>query len=268
MFTYLIYLDFLQEPDGFWAPHHIATLWGLGVYFDFLLLLIFYVGFNSVSAGGTDSGAERARARLSALSAALRRIDRGVMILGGVVLSILVLVTFVSVTGRTFYKPVPDDITIAEWALVGVVALMLGTLQGREDHIEITALSDILSYRTNLWLRLLGAVTGLVAVGRLGLISLQEVPDSFLEITYGSIYELPGWPPRVIFMVGLGWWITRMVFQFLLLPTALRCERREDTGWLDMWPLISRTGSGDLDSVENPFFEEDETSTIGGPRGS
>lgn len=268
MFTYLIYRDFLREPDSFWALHHIASLWCIGLFFDLLLLFILWIGYNSALAGGASEKSLAARARLAQVAAAMKRIDRVVMVVAGFILAGLVLVTFISVTARTVYKPIPDDITFAEWALVAMVAMMLGTLQGREDHIEITALSDTLSYRVNLWLRLIGVLIGLVSVGRLGYVSLEEVPDSFLEITYGSIYELPAWPPRVIFMMGLAWWIARILTQALILPSAIRSERRNDLNWLNLWPMISHTGTGDLDTLDDSLFDEDAEASTGGPRGS
>lgn len=267
MFTYLIYRNLLREPDSFWAVHHIASLWCIGFFFDLLLIFILWLGYNAVLAGGASDKAMAARAQLARIASALKRIDRVIMVAAGIVLACLVLVTFISVTARTVYKPIPDDITFAEWSLVAMVAMMLGTLQGREDHIEITALSDTLSYRVNLWLRLIGVLIGLVAVTRLGFVSLEKVPDSFLEITYGSIYELPAWPPRVIFIMGLAWWITRILTQALILPSAIRSERRGDLNWLNMWPMISHTGTGDLDTLDDSLFEDAEAST-GGPRGS
>lgn len=268
MFTFLIYSEHLKEPDTFWAAHHVAALWGLAVFFDLLVLMVLFVGVNALIASSAGSKAEAARRRLLQLAGGLRRIDGVVVLVAGVMVALLVSITFVSVIGRTLYKPIPDDITFAEWTMVALVALMLGTIQGREDHIEVTALSDIMSWRANLWLRFLGVLIGIAAVGRLTMIFFEEVPDSFLEITYGSIYELPGWPPRLIFMAGLAWWLARIAVQFLLLPAAIRTERHGDSEWFELWPLVSRTGTGEPEAVEALADGMTETNATGGARGT
>lgn len=219
MFTYLIYAEWLSNPDDFWSAHHLWVLRGMGIVLDLLLVFVLTAAVFSaatLSAGSRAWGVSG----LVALSRVLGRVDRVVLILAGMALTVMVGVTFFSVIGRTFGSPIPDDYTWSEWALVLMVALMLGIIQGRGEHIEVTALADQLSPRINQALRLFGVLIGTMAVARLAWISLEEVPDSFLEITYGSIYELPMWPPRLFFMLGVGWWLARTLAQALILPVT------------------------------------------------
>ncbi|MCC5988333.1 MAG: TRAP transporter small permease subunit [Pararhodobacter sp.] len=268
MFTYMIYNKFLLQPEVFWASHHLGMLWGLAILFDLMLALVLYVAVNAALASGTGSNATSARERLLALSRTLVRLDRLILVIAGVFLAAMVLTTFISVTGRAIYRPIPDDITLAEWFMVAVVALMLGTIQGREEHIEVTAISDTLSYRFNLWLRLLGLVIGILAVGRLGYVAVDRFPGSFLEITYGSIYQLPVWPARFVFAVGIGWWLARIAMQFVLMPAAIRSWRRSDVAWLDLSPLISRDGMGEPEAVEAVLDLEANSEKRGDDRGA
>lgn len=267
MFTFLIYRHLIAQADSFWSGHHVLSLWFLAILFDLIALLLLYVAARSVQAAGNGPGGLRAREALNRLAQRMRGIDQVVLWVAGCVLAVMVLITFVSVIGRATYKPLPDDITVAEWALVLMVSLMLGTLQGREDHIEVTALSDTLSFRWNLYLRVFGCLVGLAAVWRLCMVSFEEVPDSFLEITYGSIYELPAWPPRLFFMVGLAWWLTRIAIQFVMLPVLIRLDARGDLGDFGPVPLLSQagTGEGELDLAELVDRQSDK---VGGARGT
>jgi len=216
MFTYLLYEKFLASPEPYWSQLHIGVIWGLGVYLDALLVFVLYVGALSA---GVMSQAQRARAlaSLARVRHFVTHADRTVIVLAGVFLAMLVLVTFVSVIGRTFWASIPDDITFAEWAMVAMVVLMLGVTQGQGEHIEVTALAERFPVRVNQFLRLIGVLIGAVMLARFGYINLLEVPDSFFEETYGSIYGLPMWPPRLVFFIGVAWWVARITVQLFLL---------------------------------------------------
>ena len=267
MFTFIIYQQLISSADSFWTEQHLMSLWLLGVFFDLMGILLLYVIFLSLQAVGAGPRAERAQGSLVLLAARVRRLDQGVLWIAGGVLAVMVLITFVSVVGRAVYKPLPDDITFAEWAFVLLVSLMLGTLQGREDHIEVTALSDSLSFRWNLYLRVFGCIIGLAAVARLCMVSFEEVPDSFLEITYGSIYELPAWPPRLFFMIGVAWWLTRIAIQFVMLPILISLNARDALGAFGPTPLLSQTGTGEGE-VDLSDSGDQQSEKFGGARGT
>jgi len=269
VFTFNIFFHHIETADSFWSDAHILSLWLLAAVFDFMMFLLIYVIVQCLNAGRSGPVGEYARQKLERVAALINRIDYGALWFAGTVLAIMVMVTFVSVISRAVYKPLPDDITLAEWSLVLMVSIMLGTLQGREDHIEVTAISDILSYRWNLYLRAFACVVGLAAVGRLCMVSFEEVPDSFLEITYGSIYELPAWPPKLFFMIGVAWWLTRIAIQAVMLPVLMQLDIRKALGTFNPLPLLSQTGRGEGELGE---LDMDKVSPgksgVGGPSGT
>ncbi|MGM0583901.1 MAG: TRAP transporter small permease [Pseudomonadota bacterium] len=249
MFTYGIYVEWISQPDSFWTGTHIAVLWGMGIVFDVLLLFVLWTAVLS-AATLTSRWRVWGAAGLMRLARTMARVDRVVILLACLALALMIGVTFFSVIGRTVWKPIPDDYTFAEWSLVLTVALMLGVIQGRGEHIEVTALADTLSDRTNRFLRLLGVLAGVVAVSRLAWVSMEEVPDSFLEVTYGSIYNLPMWPARLTFMLGVGWWLARTAAQVLILPVT-ETVAPEDAGapsnW-DLTPLLPAHSGGEVET--------------------
>lgn len=260
MFTYLLYGKFLATPEPYWSQLHVGVVWGLGLYLDVLLVFVLYVGALSA---GLMSDTRRARAldSLARIRHFVRHLDRAVIVLAGVFLAMLVLVTFVSVIGRTFWASIPDDITFAEWAMVAMVVLMLGVTQGQGEHIEVTALAERLPSRVNQLLRLLGVLIGSVMLARFGYINLLEVPDSFFEETYGSIYGLPMWPPRLMFFIGVAWWVARIVVQLFLLcaiQVAASGAARAKEEW-HFEPLLA-SDSGVAVEESSRVFEE----TFGG----
>ena len=227
MLTYYIYTHFLVAPDSFWTGMNIASLWGLGIFLDLLLVFVAVVFVLSAMCL-IESQREAAVEKLAKIASALDVLDNNIVRAGCITLSVLVMITFFSVIGRTFGQSIPDDISFAEWTMVLLICLMLGTLQGRGEHIEVTAFSDGLPARGKLILRLLGVAIGFVVITRLAMVSLPKIPDNFLEITYGSIYDLPAWPPRLIFMIGVSFWGARIAVQLLLLPVVLK--DRDDSG--------------------------------------
>lgn len=249
MFTFYIYQHYLNPADDFWNANHIASLWGIGLFMDVLLVLVLAVMVLSAMALSQKHYAD-AMMRLGGLANAMEKIDRVMIWLGFIALTLLVLVTFVSVVGRTTIgQSVPDDISFAEWAMVALVALVLGTIQGRGEHIEVTVVSDMLSERGRLVLRLLGVAIGVIAIGRLAMVSLDKVPDSFLELTYGSIYDLPLWPPRLIFMLGTCWWLARIAIQVLLLPMVIKTQAQADLSEYDwvLTPLLPEDSGHEIE---------------------
>jgi hypothetical protein len=96
-------------------------------------------------------------------------------------------------------------------------------------------------------------------------VAFEKVPDSFLEITYGSIYELPAWPPRAVFMIGIAWWLTRIAVQAVLLPVLVADDRRDPERHFGPFPLISHTGRG---TDEAEALDPGPLSTEGDARGA
>lgn len=220
MLTAFIVLTELPNAPPFWEWHHFVILVVVGIVLDLCLGLAIAATVASVR---WATGRPSALAELRAIAAVLARLDRVIIVLGCTFLVLLVAITFGSVIGRNVYRPIPDDITIAEWAMVALVMVMLGTTQGRGEHIEVTALADVLPVRVNRALRLIGALLGVGFIGLFAWVNYPEVADSFLEETYGSIYALPRWPPRLVFFVGIAVWLARIYAQAaVLMADAVR----------------------------------------------
>ncbi|WP_420392661.1 TRAP transporter small permease [Acuticoccus sp.] len=243
MLTILVALGTLSDAPPYWSVHHHAIALGVGVVLD--VLLVFCVAVTVVAAGWA-SGRPWALDALQRLAGLLARLDGVVIALACVFLTLLVAITFLSVVGRNVWVPIPDDITLAEWAMVGLVMVMLGTTQGRGEHIEVTALSEVLPLRVDRALRLLGALLGVGFIGLFTFVNYPEVADAFLEETYGSIYALPRWPPRLVFFLGIAVWLARIYAQAAVLmadairPLPLVAERRA----LDLAPLLPADAGG------------------------
>jgi TRAP-type C4-dicarboxylate transport system permease small subunit len=253
VFSSHIHDRYLADPDEYWDWYHIDIMWALGVYLDALFVLtILFAGLCVAFVLAPNGWAKPA---IALVRRVLDAVDGLLTFVSAVALSILVCVTLFSVIGRKFYRPIPDDITIAEWAMVTLVCLMLGTLQGRGEHIEVTALADRMSARVNQFLRLIGLMLMTAFVARLMWVNLDEIPAGFLEETYGSIYELPLWPPRLMFFIGVAFWLFRAAIQFLLLTAVTIHSIRAPqhlTGW-NYAPVLPCGSGGDADRSTDDF---------------
>lgn len=257
MLTLLVAITGLGDAPPYWELHHRVIVIATGIFLDVLLVVAVAA---TLAAGAWASGRADGLARLKRLARVLAGVDRVVIALGCMFLALLVLVTFVSVVGRNVWAPIPDDITFAEWAMVALVMVMLGTTQGRGEHIEVTALADALPERVNRLLRLLGALMGLAFVGHFAAVNYPEVAEAFLEETYGSIYALPLWPPRWVFFLGLAAWLVRLYAQaVVLLADAVRPLPRTGGGTIDLTPLLPADSGSAQDT-------KDVQGTAGGKR--
>jgi len=146
-------------------------------------------------------------------------VDR-VLVYGAVLLLLaMVLVTFVSTIGRTFFNhSLPDDILISEILMVAVVFLPLGHVQALGAHLEVTVLTDRMSPRSQERLYVAGLVFGLIFIGSMTYFTLRLAIESFLvgELAYGSLLNIPEWLAKAFIPVGLAWWWLRMAAQLLL----------------------------------------------------
>ena len=264
MFTYLVYARYIAHADEYWSGEHFAVLWGLGVFCDTLLLAFLWVAFIALGLLSGDVPQGQAVERLERFRKALQKLDGGLLVIGGMGLVTLIGITCLSAMGRyTMGVSIPDDITLAEWAMVGCVSLMIGTIQGRGEHIEVTALTDRMGPGANKMLRLLGLLIGVFIVGRFALINFEEVPDAFLEETYGSIYELPLWPARLLFEIGLIWWLFRIMVQAVIAPiTFLRPPppQHQFENW-NLTPLLPAESGHESELTTQDFLENDKDGT-------
>lgn len=149
-------------------------------------------------------------------------IDRVIVLIAQLLLGSMVLLTFVSVTLRTFFNSsVPDDVLMQEMLMVAIVFLPLSYVQSVGAHLEVTVLSDLLPEPAQKGLTVLGLALGILAFGWMTYLAWEQAAEAFAsgELAYTSVLDIPEWPAKMLVPIGLGWWTLRMMVQ-LLLPST------------------------------------------------
>lgn len=152
-------------------------------------------------------------------------IDKQVVRLGQLMLAAMVLVTFLSVVGRTFFSSaVPDDLLISEMLMVAVVFMPMAYVQSLGGHLEVTVLTDHLPESLQAMLQTIGLILGVIFFGLMAWLSATMAWESweYQEIAYASALGIPEWPVKAIIPLGLSWWCVRMLLQLILPSTRHR----------------------------------------------
>ncbi|MBK1875056.1 TRAP transporter small permease [Marinobacter sp. 1-3A] len=152
----------------------------------------------------------------------LDTVDKQIVRLGQLMLASMVMLTFVSVVGRTFFSSaVPDDLLISEMLMVAVVFMPMAYVQSQDGHLEVTVLTDHLPLPVQTGLQTVGLIFGVIFFGLMAYLSGRMAWESweYQEIAYASSLGIPEWPVKAIIPLGLGWWCIRMVVQ-LVIPSS------------------------------------------------
>ncbi|WP_232802335.1 TRAP transporter small permease [Alloalcanivorax mobilis] len=154
-----------------------------------------------------------------------RNIERGMslvdtvfIVIAKLMLCAMVLVTFLSVIGRTFFNtPLPDDLLISEMLMVALVFLPLSWVQSQGAHLEVTVLTDFLPKPVQTLLVSIGLLLGLAVFGTMTYVSWMSAHDAFVfdELAYNSVLDLRDWPAKMLIPLGLAWWCLRILTQLL-----------------------------------------------------
>ncbi|PCM43259.1 TRAP transporter small permease [Marinobacter sp. ANT_B65] len=166
---------------------------------------------------------------------AISSVDRQIVRFSQLLLALMVIVTFVSVVGRTFFsQSVPDDLLISEMLMVAIVFLPMGYVQSVGAHLEVTVVTDHLSRKIQSVLVTLGLILGVIFFGLMTWLSARAAWESweFGVIAFGSALDLPEWPIRALIPLGLSWWCVRMCVQ-LIFPSSRPDHESELTQALD-----------------------------------
>jgi len=153
-----------------------------------------------------------------ALNRFMNAVDRWLILFAQLMLAGMVLITFVSVVGRTFLDTsVTDDLLIAELLMVVLVFLPLSWVQSLGAHLEVTVLTDFFPEAVQKALVSFGLLLGLVMFGGMAYVSLQSAYKSYVfgELAYNSVLNLRNWPAKMLIPLGLGWWCLRMAIQLI-----------------------------------------------------
>jgi len=152
------------------------------------------------------------------LIAGMNRVDFVVMVIAQLLLAAMVVITFVSVLGRTFlHVSVPDDLLFQEMLMVAVVFLPLSYVQSVGGHLEVTVLSDRFSKKVQTALIGLGLVLALMIFSWMAYLSFKQAIESYSlgEVAYGSVLYIPEWPAKALIPLGLAWWSLRILLQIM-----------------------------------------------------
>lgn len=169
---------------------------------------------------GEEVGAAAAPPVFSGRGAVTGAIDRAIDLIerltmwaaAGAVL-VMMLISAVSVAGRELLGAgIPDDVVMQGLLMVATIALPLAYIHRRDGHISVTITTNWLPPRLIALLRIVGAVMGFVFFGIVGLAVLREIgPDYSSGAVYPGVYELPAWPMKVVFVIGLAAFLLRIL---------------------------------------------------------
>lgn len=157
------------------------------------------------------------------------RIDGFLILIAKLMLAFMVLVTFVSVIGRSFFNTsVPDDLLLAEMMMVALVFLPLSWVQSLGAHLEVTVLTDFFPRWLQNALVTLGLILGLLIFGVMAYLSGESAYEAYVfnEVAYNSMLNLRDWPAKAIIPLGLGWWCLRILVH-LIWPRTRPSEETE-----------------------------------------
>lgn len=145
-------------------------------------------------------------ARLESLATYLGALT--ILVLGGLITA--------SVIGRALFNTgVPDTITLAGLLMIPVVALPMAGVQSQDGHIAVTVTSDWLPARAISALRAFGNVIGFAFFAAIIWFLMKKVPR---DIATGAYYdgelEIPVWPMKVVFAIGITLFLIRLIFDF------------------------------------------------------
>ena len=153
-----------------------------------------------------------------ALTRFMNAVDRWLILFAQLMLAVMVLITFASVIGRTFFNTsIPDDLLISELLMVVLVFLPLGWVQSLGAHLEVTVLTDFFPEVIQKGLVSFGLLLGVMMFGGMAYVSWESAYEAYIfgELAYNSVLDLRDWPAKMLIPIGLGWWCLRMLVQLI-----------------------------------------------------
>ncbi|WP_370231916.1 TRAP transporter small permease [Cognatishimia sp.] len=122
------------------------------------------------------------------------------------------LIISVNVVLRLFGVSLPDSVVIVQELMVLAIILPLAVVTRLREHVSVEVVSNLMPGGWQRWLRVLGWIVGLFALGVLTWAGTRE----FLKVwESGSFYfgdlSLPKWPGRLAFAVGMAAAVLRLL---------------------------------------------------------
>ncbi|WP_420412739.1 TRAP transporter small permease [Roseibium sp.] len=136
---------------------------------------------------------------------------------------------------------IPDEVVVVGDLMIGALILPLAYVAADRGFIAVEVLTDMLPKATHVWLNVLAASVGLLAVipityaGYLAMVHAIQSGNYFF-----GILELPEWPGRVAFFAGYALFFIRLTILFLQ----------------DLLAALGSGGGGTPDKTHDPSWEE------------
>jgi TRAP-type C4-dicarboxylate transport system permease small subunit len=115
-----------------------------------------------------------------------------------------VMITGNVVTRALFGVSIPDAIVIVKELMVAAIVLPLAMATATRSHVVVEFLAARFPMRIQGWLIVFGSIMGLLALAPLIYAGVRELRHTVEtgEYFFGDM-ELPKWPGRLIFLLGL-----------------------------------------------------------------
>lgn len=126
------------------------------------------------------------------------------------------LITASVVLRVTLNSGIPDTIVMVRELMVVAIVLPLAIATTQRAHIVVEFLSNLMPYRVQNWLVVFGGIFGLLALSPLIFAGWREVAHTFHSgaFFFGQL-NLPKWPGRVIFLVGISFCWLRLLLMVI-----------------------------------------------------
>jgi len=107
---------------------------------------------------------------------------------------------------------VPDDVVIAKELMVGAIVLPLAAVSAARAHIAIEFLYNRFNSKIQAWLLALSSLIGLLVLIPICYAAGRELSHVLAANSYffGEL-ELPKWPGRLAFFIGIACFVLRML---------------------------------------------------------
>ncbi|MFC3612133.1 TRAP transporter small permease [Lutimaribacter marinistellae] len=122
------------------------------------------------------------------------------------------LVTGSAIGRGAFNAPIPDDLLMIGLLMVCVIILPLGYVERHDGHIAVTIISDRLPQGVQTAQKIVGRIIFGAFLGTMGFVIAKKVPQEFAQgLYYDGRLEVPTWPMKVVFAVGVVVFLIRLV---------------------------------------------------------
>ncbi len=154
----------------------------------------------------------------------LRKLENLLLAAAGVcVVALGLLITATVVLRSVVGWGVPDDVVIAKELMIGAIVLPLAAVSSARAHIAIEFLYNRFGKRTQAWLLAFSSLIGFLALLPIAYAAWRELSH---VVGVGSYFfgelELPKWPGRLAFFIGIACFVVRML---VLLVEDLKAAR-------------------------------------------